>query len=48
VTISKNILTQIQVTIPKDLLDMLEIEASNNKRSLSSYIVNLIINDLKK
>ena len=47
-TISKNILTQIQVTIPKDLLDMLEIKASNNNRSLSSYIVNLIINDLKK
>jgi len=48
VTISKNILTQIQVTIPKDMLDILEAKASNNNRSLSNYIVTLIINDLQK
>ena len=47
-TISKNILTHIQVTIPKDILDILETKASNNNRSLSNYIVTLIINDLKK
>ena len=47
-TISKNILTQIQVTIPKDILDILEAKSSNNNRSLSNYIVTLIINDLQK
>ncbi len=47
-TISKNILTNIEVTIPKDILDILETKASNDNRSLSNYIVTLIINDLKK
>jgi len=48
VTISKNILTQIQVTIPKDMLDILEAKASNKNRSLSNYILTLIANDLQK
>lgn len=40
--------TRIQVTLPKDVKKELEKKASDCNRSVSNYIVTLILNDLNK
>jgi len=40
--------TRIQITIPKELKERLEIAAMENNRSVSNYILTLIKKDLGK
>lgn len=40
--------TRVQVTMPKDVKENIEAKATKSNRSLSNYILNLIIEDLKK
>lgn len=39
---------RIQVTIPKNIKNQLEIKAENNNRSVSNYVASLILKDLSK
>lgn len=40
--------TRIVITIPKEVKEKLQDKASKDNRTMTNYIVNLIINDLKK
>lgn len=40
--------TRIQITLPKDIKKQLEIKANKNNRSVSNYVLTLILKDLDK
>jgi hypothetical protein len=40
--------TRIQITLPKNIKRELEIRANENNRSVSNYVLTLILKDLDK
>ncbi|MEF7664381.1 MULTISPECIES: ribbon-helix-helix domain-containing protein [Bacillus cereus group] len=38
--------TRIQITLPKDIKKQLEIKANEHNRSVSNYVLTLILKDL--